>query len=212
MKSISIQNIDLFQIRDETNGTVYYGCSQEWYRTKWQRMGGCGPTTATNLIYYRLRSGAGNAENEFPSTKSSCLSLMEEVWDYVTPTLRGVSTTKLFCKGVMAYADSKAVKITPSVVDVPRNREQRPDFVELLAFLDGSLRNDLPVAFLNLDNGAEKRLDSWHWVTIAGLEYAPDGTEAAVSILDEGMIKKIDLLQWFRTTSLGGGFVSLNWG
>jgi hypothetical protein len=211
MKSISINNIDLFQIREETSGAVYYGCSQEWYRTKWQRMGGCGPTTATNLIYYHLRSCAGNTENAFQPTKSSCLALMEEVWDYVTPTLRGVSTTKLFCKGVMAYAEKSAVKITASVVDVPKSRAQRPDFGELLAFLDESLKNDLPVAFLNLDNGAEERLDAWHWVTIAGLEYAPNGTEAVVDILDEGMIKKINLLQWFRTTSLGGGFVSLSW-
>jgi hypothetical protein len=71
-----------------------------------------------------------------------------------------------------------------------------------------ALRNDTPVAFLNLNNGAEKQLYSWHWVTIISLEYEEDGNTAFADILDEGLIKKIDLAGWFRTTTLGGGFVS----
>jgi hypothetical protein len=32
--------------------------------------------------------------------------------------------------------------------------------------------------------------------------------KAFTTILDEGVIKKVNLAQWFQTTTLGGGFVS----
>ncbi len=95
-------------------------------------------------------------------------------------------------------------------LDIPKNRFQRPELSAVSEFLENSLSKDLPVAFLNLDNGDEKRLDSWHWVTVIALDYERDGA-AAVKILDEGRIKQIDLALWLQTTSLGGGFVSVTW-
>jgi hypothetical protein len=70
------------------------------------------------------------------------------------------------------------------------------------------LDNDVPVAFLNLCNGEEKNLDKWHWVTIISIEFDDDKCSSAVEILDEGMVKKIDIPLWYRTTTLGGGLVS----
>jgi len=76
-----------------------------------------------------------------------------------------------------------------------------------LSFLEGGLIKDAPIAFLNLCNGQVKNLDPWHWVTIISLEYAENGKSASIKILDEGLIKKIDLALWYDTTTLGGGFV-----
>lgn len=207
--STSIKNTDLFQIQDSNSSAVYYGCDQTWYRTKWQRLAGCGPTTAANLFYYHVRSGAA-AEGEIIPAKSRCVALMEETWNFVTPGLRGVNTTAMFSGGISAFASAKAMRAEPMALDIPKNRFQRPELSAVSEFLENSLSKDLPVAFLNLDNGDEKRLDSWHWVTVIALDYERDGA-AAVKILDEGRIKQIDLALWLQTTSLGGGFVSVTW-
>ena len=65
-----------------------------------------------------------------------------------------------------------------------------------------SLERDCPVAFLNLHNGLEKRLDWWHWVTITAL----DGDN--VTILDSGAELEIDLRLWYQTSKKRGGLVA----
>lgn len=52
-----------------------------------------------------------------------------------------------------------------------------------------------------------RNVDPWHWVTIISLGYGEDGNNAFVNILDEGIIKRIGLELWYKTTTLGGGFV-----
>ena len=79
--------------------------------------------------------------------------------------------------------------------------------MDVVYFLEGALHQDSPVAFLNLCNGDENNLEPWHWVTIISLEYSEDGKCVFIEILDEGLIKKIDLLLWYDTTTYGGGFV-----
>ncbi len=77
---------------------------------------------------------------------------------------------------------------------------------EVLAFIEESLINDIPVAFLSLDKGEEKLLDTWHWVTVVSLQFEEDGA-AFADVADEGKLLHVDLKKWFETTKLGGGFV-----
>jgi hypothetical protein len=84
---------------------------------------------------------------------------------------------------------------------VPEDDAHRPSFAELSNFLDDALSNDVPVAFLNLCNGGEKNLDRWHWVTVISRE------DTLARILDEGVVKIVDLALWRDTTKQGGGFV-----
>jgi pyruvate-formate lyase-activating enzyme len=111
-------------------------------------------------------------------------------------------------KGVLKYIRDKELNIKLEVIDIPKKRRLRPEFQKLMEFLAAALDNDMPVAFLNLHNGKVKELESWHWVTIISIEY--DESQAYADILDEGIIKKIDLAEWFNTTIIGGGFVSFN--
>ncbi len=204
MTSVSIRNPDIFQIKD--GGAVYYGFDQEWYPTRWQRLSGCGPTAVSNIMHYLLHAETGKP----PYSKSEGVALMQEVWKYVTPTMRGIPATKPLYEGALAFAEAKAMNMEFRVLDIPKKPAQRPEFSRLLSFLDSTLRSNSPVAFLNLNNGTQTNLDSWHWVTIIAMEYAEDGSLAAVSFLDEGTIKMINLEQWYRTTTLGGGFVSFH--
>jgi len=202
MTKKSVNNPEYFEIHDGINCAIYYGCNQEWYKRKWQKMSGCGPTTASNIILYNMKNKT--------TAKKDALNLMEEMWKNVTPTLKGVNTTKIFYEGTMSYANSKGIKSEFKAIDIPKDKNDRPNFEDLLHFINNSLENDIPLAFLNLCNGEEKSLDKWHWVTVISLEYEEDKSTAFIEILDEGMKKTIDLLLWYKTTTLGGGFVSFS--
>jgi hypothetical protein len=202
MIKASIRNPEYFEVLDENTNEKYCGCNQEWYKKAWKRMAGCGPTAAANIImYYRKEIGTG---------KNNCVKLMNEMWEYITPTMRGVNTTNVFYKGLVSFADSKGIKLLYDAVDVPEKKEIRPAFKKIINFIKNSLENDVPLAFLNLCNGEEKLLDKWHWVTLISIEFEEDLSKAYAEILDEGMKKTINLLLWYKTTTLGGGFISFS--
>jgi hypothetical protein len=203
----SISNLNFFKILDEETREVYHGCNQTWYKTAWQRLSGCGPTTATNLIFYLYQAPQSAESNHHPVSKKDCLLLMEEIWEYVTPSIKGVSSTKMFYQAVLAYAQAKGLPLQYHFLDLPKIKSSRPAFSEVLEFIDESLSKDVPVAFLNLCNGDEQNLDCWHWVTVISLDYEENEGQAFIDILDDGQIKKIDLTLWYQTTTKGGGFV-----
>jgi hypothetical protein len=132
---------------------------------------------------------------------------MEEVWEYVTPTERGIPSAKMFCESVLAYARDKELKIRCGFFDVPEEKSLRPALSEVSGFIEKALSSDLPVGFLLLCNGKLREVDAWHWVTIVSLEQPGRGDPVLVEIVDEGQVKRIDLDLWLETTELGGGFV-----
>lgn len=205
MLTKAIANLELFKILDKSTQDTYYGCNQGWYSTEWQRRSGCGPSAAANIILY-LNQTQG-LDNGFNNSKESWLALMEEIWEYVTPTPKGIPTTKLFYESVLAYTEAKGLNMEYSFLDLPEDKLSRPELVTIVQFLEGALLKDAPIAFLNLCNGEEKNLDRWHWVTIISLEYAKDGSQIYAKILDSGLLNTIDLTLWYKTTMLGGGFV-----
>lgn len=202
----SLRNIELFRIEGENSGHACYGSNQDWYRKRWQRMAGCGPSAVANIIHYLERSGE---EKEIgPNlTRSEYLELMEEIWGFVTPSLGGVSSTAMLCKGAESYVTSKGNRVRMEFIDIPKKKSGRPDIRQVTAFIEAALREDLPVAFLNLEHGSVEELESWHWVTIVSLEYEPDGSKADIRILDGGALRQISLSDWYHTSRLGGGFV-----
>ena len=47
-----ILDLELLKIKDSIEDYTYFGGNQEWFETKWRRMSGCGPTTASTIIMY----------------------------------------------------------------------------------------------------------------------------------------------------------------
>ena len=207
MAVYQLKDKELFRIEDNYTRDIYYGSNQEWYLKRWQRMAGCGPSSATNMIYYynkqREEEQAGSVW-----TKDQYLILMNDLWRYVTPSFGGVSSTVMFRQGLDRYLDKNKVNLRLSTLDIPKKVSERPQVQQVLAFITEALSKDSPVAFLNLEHGTIEELDSWHWVTIISMEYQEGDNTAYTDILDGGLIKRIDLLEWFRTTKMGGGFVS----
>jgi hypothetical protein len=203
----SIKDKNIFRIEEEANKRIFYGSNQEWFMKRWQRLSGCGPSAVANIIYYLNRT-RNNITVGSALTRQECLHLMNEIWNYVTPGFGGISSTCMLCNGVRKYLLEKKLSIKLDFLDIPKKNALRPDLHKVILFLSEALKKDSPVAFLNLNHGAIYELESWHWVTIISLEYELDDNMAFVSILDGGIIKRIDLSNWLRTTTLGGGFVS----
>lgn len=200
MTTISVINAEYFKILDDMTNDKFYGCNQKWYKKLWQRQAGCGPTVASNIILY--------SNKKIGTSKNESIELMEELWKHVTPTIKGVNTTNIFYNGLLSYARAMNLSLSYNALDIPMKKEIRPSFDKVVDFIKASLEKDIPLAFLNLCNGEEKCLDKWHWVTLISLEFNEDLSSAIIEILDEGMKKTIDLLLWYNTTTMGGGFVS----
>lgn len=207
MATISISNRQFLNIIDECTNIIYCGCNQEWYGTKWQRLAGCGPSVASNIFGYLYKLHDRSATRKEPYPKRDFLVLMEEVWHHVTPTVRGVNTTGIFYNGLISYAQTKGLDLKYRFIDVSAEQRKRPALSEITTFIEEGLCKDTPVAFLNLCNGKEKKLDKWHWVTVVSMTYADDPDKITLEICDEGLVQKIDLKLWYDTTTIGGGFV-----
>lgn len=205
-----LSDIERFRIRDAQTGQTWLGHDQEWYGTHWQRLAGCGPTTACNLFRYLAPALPATAARAMCPDRAGALDFMEEVWKTVTPTRHGIATTRRLYTTAMAYAAAQGWPLAHRVLDVPAPRSRRPAVAEVGAFLDAALARDLPVAFLNLCNGDEANLDEWHWVTIIALTRDASGHTLLADVLDGGAVKPIDLATWYLSTTRGGGFVTLN--
>lgn len=86
MESLTLKHLEWLQVKKD--GRFSYGYNQEWYCDDWQRLSGCGPTTATQVIsYVQFRDGlldsAASADGE------AALERMEEVFQYVRPRFGG---------------------------------------------------------------------------------------------------------------------------
>ena len=88
MSELAIKAPECLRIAGDIDPGSCFGCNQEWYGTDWQRRAGCGPTVAATLFYYLFRPG------NLCFSQQEWLARMEEVWNYVTPTERGMPTMK----------------------------------------------------------------------------------------------------------------------
>lgn len=200
-----IKDVHALRVLDNQANRVFIGGDQDWYPTEWQRRSGCGPTTVTNIIAYLTRDK--NTTDTTPFSKETYVAMMEDVWNYVTPTRGGIPTANLLLQGVSQLMEAKGYQYRSDYVDIiPSENSIDGDVVK--NFLIEHIRKDIPVALLTLDIGNEPALDEWHWVTIVGV----DGQEndITVEIVDCGEIKQANLGLWLSTTNKGGGLAGFS--
>ena len=184
--------------------TKYYGGVQEWYKNFFKKMAGCGPTTASTMTMYESRKK--NLSEHY--SKDKFINLMEELWNYVTPRTRGLNRIEYYVQGYDRYIrDNNIQLLNNKTLKIPKQKEKRPNKKDIFEFLSEAIKNNHPVAFLNLNNGKEEKIDSWHWVTVVGVMYNDEKNILKATITDEGVLKNIDLGLWLETTTEEGGFV-----
>jgi hypothetical protein len=157
---ITLPGLSLLQIRD--GDQEYCGGNQEWYAERWQRQAGCGPTNCTNLMWYlaQTRESCKALCAYDASEKTNFVGLMDEVWRYVTPGHMGVNSTKIFAEGAERYGGAKGVALKANSLPVAHIHNEERKYAEVSEFVARALESNLPVAFLNLSNGALEDLDS----------------------------------------------------
>jgi hypothetical protein len=204
-KTYSLLKPDIFHMVDES-GKTFFGCDQKWYRSFWQRMAGCGPSVASNLLYYMHKSQSVVLPFDL-DCQSDCVGLMESVWKHVTPGTQGLNTIRKFCDGMHGFADENNYEFECFSLEYPKKAKDRPELTTVVKFIAEGLLLDCPVAFLNLASGSVKALDDWHWVTIVSLDVEDENQHISAKIYDGAQSIDIDLKAWCETTTLGGGFV-----
>lgn len=195
------------QLRIASGNAISFGARQTWYPGWLQRMGGCGPTTASNLIWYLAATRPRTSGRLFDgdgTRRADMEQLMGSMYEYIRPGMRGVDKASTFVDGALRYATRRGVALDARVLEVPAEYNLRPDADRVQAFLAAAFADDLPVAFLNLSNGALSNLDAWHWVTLVAI----DGNMLA-EMYDQGHRQIIDIGLWLGSTSYGGAFIAL---
>jgi len=200
MKSTHLVELKKFELIEDLSQEISFGLNQEWYPSKWQRLSGCGPTAASSLIYYTFT-------NDLSLNKLAAIKLMEDVWKYVTPGMGGVYKRSMFTSGLERYFETNKINSRISSIEITKNKKTRLRLVETIAFIEEGLTMNSPIAFLNLDNGDEKKLDEWHWVVISGIDVHEAHSQVFIHIIDDGKLFAVDLELWLRTTKKGGAFV-----
>ncbi len=189
-------------------GGEYFGCDQNWFRTEWQRLSGCAPSTAATLLLYHQKAGRITLPMSVFERKD-CLPLMETVWNHVTPTPDGIYLSEQFCEGIRSFSRVYGFQPGCRSLDIPADRGLRPDRASVVDFIVDGLERDSPVAFLNLSSGGVGNLEEWHWVTIVALETDAERDRAEVRIYDGDKSDLVDFRLWYETTDEGGALVYL---
>lgn len=202
---ISIKTPELLQICG--GRPVSYGAHQLWYHSPFGKMGGCGPTAASNLLWYLTAAHPEFCRCLFDGngcTRPGMQRLMNEVWRYVKPGMRGVDKAAMLADGAVQFGAVHGVALHARVMEIPAIVSQRPSAHAVYRFLAEAFAADLPAAFLNLSNGEVKNLDNWHWVTLISVD-----RKLQAEMYDQSRRQYIDLALWLETTTKGGAFVAL---
>ena len=209
-ETYSLQQPDMINIVAE-DGKTAFGPDQEWYPEERARMSGCGPTSGALITAYLARTRPekyGALYREATYQKADFVRHMQTLYRYLLPGPMGLNSLDLYREGMEAYLKSAGVRMTPLLFPVngidyfERNRAG-----ELRAFVRDALAEDQPIAFLALSRGKETVLQNWHWITIVSAEISDGGVHATAS--DEGIARRFDLMNWYRTTRLSGGLIRL---
>lgn len=200
----TLSHVDYLQVTNAGSNEIFCGSDQEWFPTEQQRLTGCGPSAAANILFYLDRKDNADCCGR---NRGDLLAFMEDAWTSITPEKNGIPSTGLFREKLEQYANRHGRLFQYFTLDIPPQRSEQPPLSTVVEFIRQGLQSDVPVAFLNLDHGEEENLESWHWVTIAALTSAANLETAYIAICDEGIEKQINLKLWLETTVQGGGFV-----
>lgn len=206
--TVSILHSDILTIREDNSETTHFGGDQEWYVDEWRRRAGCGPTCGANVTaYLALTRPAYRALYTGEDMRKSQFSAhMEQIYQYITPGSMGLNRVEMYTEGMASFAESRGLALQPHVFEAQGNMcKNRPSVDKLATFLSDGLAGDCPVSFLNLTKGRVKNLQSWHWITITGIESDANTLTAYAS--DEGKQIRFDMRLWYLTTRMRGGLI-----
>lgn len=195
-----LSEMSRFIIADTKNNKTTMGYDQNWYKKKWQRMSGCGPSVGATVSLYLFK------QDDNPIAFDDAISLHQSMWEYITPTIKGVSTLDRFSKGYQKYCEANHVDVQLKQICIEKKNN---NIQQIIAFIVDHIDQNHPIAFLNLHHGNQKNLESWHWTLLVGYQNRED--DVIVQLLDNGSQIEINMNEWLKTTTSGGGMIAFNY-
>jgi len=219
MSILELKKPELLLVEDD-RGQRVVGGDQLWYPKKgYIPSGACGAAVAACMLAYLLRSGpeyyaAVNSRvetlglaaplSEAVNTKAGFLKFMKLIYPFYPPRAGGLMSDD-FCEGIEAFAAEYGLPLEGERLLIPVTRSKRHGAGEVTGFIQGSLKSDMPVAFLTLSAGKAEGLENWHWVSI----FAYDAGTKKAGIANNCVVSWTDIEVWLDTSIMGGAFVRL---
>jgi hypothetical protein len=184
---IMIKKIDSKLISVNNNGVAVIAADQQWFRTLFHSISGCGPTTASVILMYMASvfpdQCRGAYPYELPAKKEDFVPFMEAVREYVKPGLHGLTDDGFFAEQTAAFAKKLGVPLA-------YNRVMSSLTVGVAyGYIKKAVDEGYLPALLILRNPARELDDfTWHWMVITGYDdekrtvfIATNGSESELS-------------------------------
>lgn len=179
--------------------TYYYGGYQGWLVdegvSESEANRSCGVTAAANMMHYMATHLPGKSAlyNQTGLTKAKFNAFQRDVYDYLDPTIFGIPTAAHMQSGILSYAQSRNVTLTP----ITFSTTTAWTFDNVLNYVMLGLNAESPVLLLTFNSPiAELEL---HWVTLTQI-YA-DNVATYMVTSNWGERAVYDFYTWVTTTT-----------
>lgn len=182
-----------------------YGGNQDWFRTYWMRLGGCGAETACECSIYFAREFEFKSAYPFDAnsiTKREYVDFAHIMEPYLRPRLSGINKLSIFVEGYGKYLKNQGIDgIKLSEFSGERTYDEAREIVKQ------QIDKGMPLAFLTLRHRNKKYEDYvWHWYLVNGYDETREGLKVKAVTYSE--YEWLDLRElWDTRSNPKGGII-----
>ena len=175
-----------------------YGGNQDWFRTYWMRLGGCGAETACESSIYFAREFGMTELYPFDCkeiNRKEYVDFAHIMEPYLSPRLTGINKLSIYVDGYSRYLrDAGEERIAVDAFGGDNPYKVAAEKVKL------QIDAGLPIPFLTLRH-KDKRYEEyvWHWYLVNGYEKTLEGLKVKAVTYSE--YKWLDLRGLWNTGS-----------
>lgn len=183
----------------------FFGGWQEWFASRWMRLGGCAAVTATDVsIYFDLYKGTkltGNALDLQNLTRAAyCAYSEKNLRPYLEPRWSGIDRLEIYLDGYRQFLHDRGES---SLILAPWNGTE--SYVHTEAIVKQQIDKGFPIPTLTLHHHAPiMQPYVWHWYILGGYEETSDGLQ--IKLITYGAWRWLKLRTLWETgyTQKGG--------
>lgn len=173
-----------------------YGGNQDWFRTLWMRIGGCGAETACESSLYFARELGFTKLYPFNSDdvkREEYVDFAHMMEDYLWPRLTGINKLSIYVNGYVKYLrDAGEYRVDVGEFSGDHTYEEAAEKVK------EQIDSGLPIPFLTLMHKDTRFSDYvWHWYLVNGYDETQEGLK--VKAVTYSGYKWLDLKRLWNT-------------
>ena len=184
-----------------------YGGNQDWFRTLWMRIGGCGAETACESSLYFARELGFTKLYPFNSDdvkREEYVDFAHMMEDYLWPRLTGINKLSIYINGYVKYLrDAGEYRVDVGEFSGDHTYEEAAEKVK------EQIDSGLPIPFLTLRHKDTRFSDYvWHWYLVNGYDETQEGLK--VKAVTYSGYKWLDLKRLWNTGCKPTGGMIIN--